>query len=115
MQLDVRLIVPGPTAGSILLAPDGALPATTIEAEDEIEAMGPLDLVLRETWRLPVPVLELHPKWKNLPSGSPIPTLVMTEPAPIDWAPAAELRFGPISGRMGELPASLRDRADELL
>ena len=40
------------------------------------------------------PVLETHPRWDGVPDGEPIPTLVLTEPAPTGWTPPPGLAFG---------------------
>ena len=111
MKLDSRFLVPGPTAGTILLAPDGSLPAAQLEGDEQEAAVVPVTTFLREAWRLGSPVLETHPKWKDAGEGEPIPTLVLTEPASVEWSPPSGLAFAPFpSVALGGLPAPLRPR-----
>jgi hypothetical protein len=115
MQLDLRFIVPGAGADTILLASDGSLPAATVEADEQVAAIVPVDALLREQWRLTAPVVETHPKWKEVAEGAPVPTLVTTEPVADPWTPPPGLAFGPIPPAAGALPAPILARADELL
>ena len=87
MQLNLRLIVPGQSAGTILLTTDGALPAATVDGDEDEAAVVAVTAYLREILGLRVPVLETHPRWADVPKGDPIPTLVLTESAPNGWAP----------------------------
>jgi hypothetical protein len=114
VKLDVRLIVPGPGDRTVL-RDGGALPAAGVEGDDAVAAIIPVDAFLRDTWAFTAAVLETHPKWKDVPEGDPIPTLVLTEPAAADWRPPAGGRFGPIPAGPGEIAVPLRARAGELL
>ena len=115
MKLDVRFLVPGPGDRSILLDSDGGLPQQPLEGDEEVATVVPVDAFLRDIWSFAAAVLETHPKWKDVPEGEPIPTLVLTEPAAEDWTPPTGLAFGPIPADPGEIPSALRPRAEELL
>ena len=115
MRLDLRLIVPGPEGRTVVLSGDGVLPGAIVGGTEEDAAVVPTAAFLRDAWQLPVAVLETHPKWKEVADGEPIPTLVLTEPAPPGWVPPAGLAFAPIPADPGEVVASIRPRAVELL
>jgi hypothetical protein len=116
MKLDVRLLAPGPERGSLLLA-DGRLPAVVLEQDQDGPAIGLVRAWL-DRLAFPVPVLETHPRWTDLPDGEAVPTIVWTEAVDDDWpAPAgwviAELAAG--EGVLDGLPAAILPRARELL
>ncbi|HEY8847381.1 MAG TPA: hypothetical protein VIM24_12015, partial [Candidatus Limnocylindrales bacterium] len=115
MQLNLRLIVPGQSAGTILLTTDGALPAATVDGDEDEAAVVAVTAYLREVLGLRVPVLETHPRWADVPKGDPIPTLVLTESAPNGWAPPPSNAFGPIPAELGGVPALVMPRDTELL
>ena len=104
MKLDLRFIVPGPAAGTVLLDAGGALPAAIVDGSEQEAAVVPATAFLRGSWGLGTPVLETHPKWKDIAEGDPIPTLVLTEPAPADWTPPAGLAFGPVPATANDAP-----------
>jgi hypothetical protein len=114
-RLAVRFIVPGPDGGTILLTADGSLPAAEAEVDEAVAAIVPVDAFLRDVWAFGSAVLETHPKWRGIPEGDPIPTLVTTEPAAAQWSPPEGLAFAPIPGDGGDVHAAIRPRADELL
>jgi hypothetical protein len=115
VQLDLRFIVPGPAGGTILLADDGTLPAGRVEGDEDEAAVVAVSAYLRDVLAFRAPVLETHPRWPDVPKGDPIPTLVLTEPAPTGWRPAVGLGFGPIPLVLDGLPAGLAPRAGMLL
>ena len=115
MQLNLRLIVPGQLAGTILLTTDGALPAATVDGDEDEAAVVAVTANLREVLGLRVPVLETHPRWADVPKGDPIPTLVLTETAPNGWAPPPSNTFGPIPSGLVGVPAVVVPRVMELL
>jgi Phosphotransferase enzyme family len=115
VKLDLRFIVPGPAAGTVLLDAGGALPAAELDGAEHEAAVVPVAAFLGEAWRLRAPVLETHPKWNEVAEGEPIPTLVLTEPAPAGWTPPAGLAFAPVPTTPGDLPSPIRARAEELL
>ena len=115
MKLDLRFIVPGPAAGTILLDVGGALPGAELDVSEQEAAVVPVTAFLREAWRLRTPVLETHPRWKDVAEGDPIPTLVLTEPAAPGWTPPLGFGFVPIPPAASDLPPPIRPRADELL
>ena len=115
MRLDVHLIVPGPTLGTVLLAPDETLPAFVADGDADEAAIVPIDAVLRQSWRFGAPVLETHPQWRGVPEGEPIPVLTTTDRAPASWTPPDGLMFGPLPDELDGLPASLQARAREWL
>jgi hypothetical protein len=114
-KLDVRLIVPGPAGDRIVVASDGSLPAFVAEVGESEASVIPVDAWLRESWALAVPILETHPKWRDVAEGEPIPTLALTEPVPQDWRPPAGVAFEPIPDEPAGIPAPIRPRAVELL
>jgi hypothetical protein len=85
-----------------------------LDGEGQEAAVVPVAAFLREEWSLTAPVLETHPKWKEV-AGGPIPTLVVTEPARGDWTPPAGLAFASIPPTSGNVPWPIEPRADELL
>jgi hypothetical protein len=113
--LDLRFLVPGPSEGTILQSAGRALPAASVGGDEKEAAVIAVAAFLRDAWGLTVPVLETHPKWKEVAEGEPIPTLVLTEPARAEWTPPAGLRFGPLPATPGDLPWPILPRADELL
>ena len=115
MKLDLWFLVPGPSDGTILLDARGGLPTVQVEGTEKEAAVTAVDAFLRGEWSLGSPVLETHPKWKEIAEGEPIPTLVLTEPAPAEWTPPAGLAFSPVPATTGDLPWPIRPRADELL
>jgi aminoglycoside phosphotransferase (APT) family kinase protein len=121
VKLDVRFIVPAAGGSTILLAGegelagDGELPSAVLEGAEAVAAIIPVDAFLRDEWRLSAPVLETHPKWRGVADGEPIPTLVLTEPAPAGWAPPDGMAFGGRPANIDALPESIRPRAKELL
>ena len=115
MKLDIRLIAPGPGAGTILLEDGARLPVATIDIEADGAAIRVVRTWLDAVMDLRVPVLETYPKWVGLTDDEPIPPLVLTEPALPDWRPPTGLTFGPIPADPGDIPASLRPRSSELL
>ena len=115
MKLDLRLIVPGPTEATVLLAAGRSLPAAQVDGDEKEAAVSPVAAFLRDEWGLAAPVLETHPKWKEVAEGEPIPTLVLTEPAGADWSPPSGLAFGPVPETTPDVPWPIRPRADELL
>jgi hypothetical protein len=70
---------------------------------------------LRGSWALAAPILETHPKWKEVGEGVPIPTLVLTEPARADGTPPAGLVFGSVPALVDDIAWPIRPRAEELL
>jgi hypothetical protein len=115
VKLDLRLIVPRPSRDGVLLDHAGGLPRATVEGDEDEAAIVAVDQLLRTSWRLTSPVLETHPRWRDVPEGGGIPTLVTTEPAPAGWRPPEGLAFGPIPTDLAALPATIRPRAAELL
>ena len=115
MKLDLWFLVPGSSVGTILLDADGELPTVQVEGSEKEAAVIAVAAFLEDAWRLAAPVLETHPKWKEVAEGEPIPTLVLTEPARADWTPLPGLGFAPIPATPGDLPSPFRPRADELL
>ncbi|HEX5823720.1 MAG TPA: hypothetical protein VFY18_04595, partial [Candidatus Limnocylindrales bacterium] len=115
MKLDTRLIVPGPAAGTILVAAGGVLPSADIEGDQDEATVVAVTAYLRDVIGLRVPVLETHPRWLGVPAGDPIPTLAITEAAPRGWEPPPALAFGPIPAILDGVPDSLVPRAEELL
>jgi len=93
VDLDIRLIVPGPERGTVLLTAAAQLPSF-IEAGDVDEAsIVAVDRVLGRELAFDGAVLESHPQWAGVPEGAPIPTLATTEPAPGGWRPPTGLSF----------------------
>jgi len=115
VKLDLWFLVPGPSGGTILLGADGGLPTVQVEGSETEAAVIAVAAFLRDAWGLPAPVLETHPKWKEVGEGEPIPTLVLTEPARAAWTPPPGLAFAPVPATPGEVPWPIRPRADELL
>ncbi|MFL5778653.1 MAG: phosphotransferase family protein [Chloroflexota bacterium] len=115
MKLDLWFLVPGPSSGTILLGADGSLPTTQVEGDASEAAVIATAAFLGGSWDLFAPILETHPKWKEVAQGEPVPTLVLTEPAGVDWVPPAGLAFGPIPATAPEMAWPIRPRADELL
>jgi hypothetical protein len=115
VKLDLRLIVPGPSAGTILVTTDGALPGATVEGDEDEAAVVAVTAYLRDVLGLRVPVLETHPRWADVAKGEPIPTLVLTETAPNGWAAPPGRDFGPIPSALIEVPPAILRRAQELL
>ena len=115
MRLDLRFILPGATARTVLLDDAGRLPAAAVERDEDDAAIVPVDAFLRERWDFDEPVLEVHPRWAGVPEGEPIPTLVTTESAPATWRPPPGFAFGPMPGDVDDLVDSIRPRAVELL
>jgi aminoglycoside/choline kinase family phosphotransferase len=115
VKLDLRLIVPGPAAGTILLAEGGVLPSAELEGDEDEATVVAVTAYLRDIIGLRVPVLETHPRWLGVPPADPIPTLAMTEMAPRAWPPSPPLAFGPIPTTLDGVPGSLVPRARELL
>jgi hypothetical protein len=115
VKLDLWFLVPGPSNGAILLDAHGRLPTVRVEGSETEAAVIAVAAFLRDAWRLGAPVLETHPKWKEVAEGEPIPTLVLTEPARAEWAPPAGLGFAPLPATPGDVPLPIRPRADELL
>ena len=115
MDLDIRLIVPGPERGTVLLTAVAQLPSF-IEAGDVDEAsIVAVDRVLGRELAFDGAVLESHPQWAGVPEGAPIPTLATTEPAPGGWRPPTGLSFRAIPDEPAGLPAALLPRAREWL
>lgn len=115
MKLDLWFLVPGPSDRTLLLDADGGLPTVEVEGSETEAAVIAVAAFLQDAWGLGAPVLETHPKWKEVAEGEPIPTLVLTEPARADWTPPAGLGFEPVPPTPGDLPSPIRPRADELL
>jgi hypothetical protein len=115
VKLDLWFLVPGPSDGTILLDADGGLPTVQVDGSETEAAVIAVAAFLRDAWSLGAPVLETHPKWKEVAEGEPIPTLVLTEPARADWTPPAGLGFEPIPTTPGHVPLPIQPRADELL
>jgi hypothetical protein len=116
VKLDLRLIVPGPAAGTVLRDASGALPRATVDGDEDEAAIVAVDELLRGgDWRLDAAVLETHPRWSDVPDREPIPTLVTTEAAPDGWQPPTGLAFASIPTVLDDLPAAIRPRAAELL
>jgi hypothetical protein len=115
VKLDLWFLVPGPSDETILLDAHGGLPTAQVEASEHEAAVVGVVAFLRDGWGYGAPVLETHPKWKQVADGDPIPTLVLTEPARADWTPPAGLAFAPFPETPGDLPRPIRPRADELL
>lgn len=115
MKLDLWFLVPGSSDGTILLDADGGLPTVQVEGSETEAAVIAVAAFLEDAWSLAAPVLETHPKWKDVADGEPIPTLVLTEPARADWTPPDGLEFGQVPATPGDLPSSILPRADELL
>lgn len=115
MKLDLWFLVPGPSDRTILLDPHGGLPTVQVEASETEAAVIAAAGFLRDAWGLAAPVLETHPKWKEVAKDEPIPTLVLTEPAAAEWTPPAGFAFAPVPVTPGDLPLPIRPRADELL
>jgi hypothetical protein len=115
VKLELWFLVPGPSDGTILLDPRGGLPTVQVEGSETEAAVIAVAAFLRDAWGLGAPVLETHPKWKEVTDGEPVPTLVLTEPAGAEWMPPPGLGFAPIPATPGDLPSPIRPRADELL
>ncbi len=115
MQLQLRIIVPGPAGGTVLLEADGTLPAAAVDGDEDEAAVVAVTAYLRDVLGLRVPVLETHPRWSDVEKGEPIPTLVLTEAAPPTWSPPMGLAFGPIPTGLDAVPVALAPRAGELL
>jgi hypothetical protein len=115
VKLDLRLIVPGPMEATVLLAADRCLPAANVDGDEKEAAVIPVAAFLRDEWGSTAPILETHPKWKEVAEGEPVPTLVLTEPADPEWAPPSGLAFGPLPVMTADVPWPIRPRADELL
>ncbi|MEA2547977.1 MAG: hypothetical protein QOE42_575 [Chloroflexota bacterium] len=115
MKLDLWFLVPGPSDGTILLDARGELPTVQVDGTEKEAAVIAVAAFLRYAWGLGAPVLETHPKWKEVAEGEPIPTLVLTEPARAEWTPPAGLAFSPVPATPGDLPEPIRPRANELL
>ena len=115
MKLDLWFLVPGPSDRTILLDARGELPTVQVDGTEKEAAVIAVAAFLRDAWGLGAPVLETHPKWKEVAEGEPIPTLVLTEPARAEWTPPAGLAFSPVPATPGDLPEPIRPRANELL
>jgi hypothetical protein len=115
VKLDLWFLVPGPSDGTILLDARGGLPTVQVDGTEKEAAVIAVATFLQDAWGLGAPVLETHPKWKEVAEGEPIPTLVLTEPAPADWTPPFGLAFAPVPATPGDVPWPVRPRADELL
>jgi hypothetical protein len=115
MQLDLRFIIPGPRPGTVLLGPDGGLPAAMVDGDENEAAVVAVVAYLADTWRFNRPILETHPKRKQVGEGEPIPVLVQTEPAEVGWTPPAGFSFGAVPAAAPAIPGSIQPRADELL
>lgn len=115
MKLDLRFIIPGPTRTSVLLDPDGRLPASSVDGDQDEATVVAATACLRGVFGFTAPILETHPRWEGVPEGDPIPVLVMTEPAAVGWTPPAGLAFGPVPPMAPDLPDLLSPRAAELL
>jgi hypothetical protein len=115
VKLDLWFLVPGPSDGTILLDARGGLPTVQVEGTEKEAAVIAVAAFLQDAWGLGVPVLETHPKWKEVAEGEPIPTLVLTEPAGVGWTPPAGFAFSAVPATPGDLPEPIRQRADELL
>jgi hypothetical protein len=115
VDLDIRLIVPGPDRGSVLLTPEGVLPAFVRAGDVDEASIVAVDRLLRGELGFPGAVLESHPQWAGVPEGAPIPTLATTEPALNGWRPSTGLSFRAIPDEPAGLPAALVPRAREWL
>lgn len=114
-RLDLRLIVPGPGGRTVLLGPDGQLPAGEIVGDEDEAAIVAVTAFLRNSWSFRAPVLETLPRWDGVADGDPIPVLVTTEAAPAGWAPPPGWAFAPIPTEPDGLPDVLAPRAAEWL
>ena len=115
MKLDLRLIIPGPATGTILLAEGGVLPSAMIEGDEDEATVVAVTAYLRDVIGLHSPVLETYPRWVDVDKGGPIPTLVTTERAPTGWAPPPGYAFGPMPEVLDGVPVTIVPRAEELL
>jgi hypothetical protein len=115
MRLDLRFLVPGPSGPTVLQTAAGTLPASQVEGDENEAAVIAVAALLRDSWALAAPILETHPKWKEIAEGDPIPTLVLTEPARADWTPPAGLVFGSVPALVDDIAWPIRPRAEELL
>jgi Phosphotransferase enzyme family len=115
VKLDLWFLVPGPADGTILLDARGGLPTVQVDGTEKEAAVIAVATFLQDAWGLGAPVLETHPKWKEVAEGEPIPTLVLTEPAPTEWTPPTGLDFAPVPATPDDVPWPIRPRADELL
>lgn len=115
MKLDLRFIVPGPIAGTVLVDADGRLPAAAVEGDDDEATVVAATVFLGDRLAFTAPILETHPRSEGIPDGEPIPTLVTTEPAPPGWTPPDGLAFGPIPDAIDGVPGVLLPRATEWL
>jgi hypothetical protein len=115
VKLDLWFLVPGPSEGTILLDPRGGLPTVEVEGTESEAAVIAVVAFLEDAWGLRVPVLETHPKWKEVAEGAPIPTLVLTEPVRAEWTPPAGFAFAPVPATPSAIPLPIRARADQLL
>jgi hypothetical protein len=115
VKLDLWFLVPGPSDGTILLDPRGGLPTGEVEGTESEAAVIAVVAFLEDAWGLRVPVLETHPKWKEVAEGAPIPTLVLTEPVRAEWTPPAGFAFAPVPATPSAIPLPIRARADQLL
>jgi hypothetical protein len=115
VKLDLWFLVPGPSDGTILLDPRGGLPTVEVEGTESEAAVIAVVAFLEDAWGLRVPVLETHPKWKEVAEGAPIPTLVLTEPVRAEWTPPAGFAFAPVPATPSAIPLPIRARADQLL
>ena len=115
MKLDVRLIIPGPVAGRVLIDGLGRLPAAAVDGDTDEATVVTATAFLRDRFALFAPILETHPRWEGVPDGESIPTLVMTEPATADWTPPGGFTFGAIPASLDGVPPPLLPRAIELV
>lgn len=115
MKLDLRLIVPGPIGGTLLVDADGRLPAAAIDGDEDEATVVAATAYLRDRLALRAPILETHPRSEGVPDGEPIPTLVTTEPAPDGWMPPAGFMFGRSPVSLDGVPPAILPRAMELL
>jgi hypothetical protein len=115
VDLDIRLIVPGPDRGTLLLTDGGELPPFVRAGDVDEASIVAVDRLVHGELSLPCAVLESHPQWAGVPEGASIPTLATTEPAPASWQPPTGLSFRAIPDVPAGLPASLVPRAREWL
>jgi hypothetical protein len=115
MRLDVRLIVPGPDAGTILLDDQGCLPRVAADGDADEGSVVAIDDALRSELRLVVPILESYPRWDAAGDGDVVPTLATTEAPSRSWKPPNFLFFGQLPDAILEVADALQPRAAEWL
>ena len=115
MRLDVRLIVPGPDAGTILLDDQGCLPRVAADGDADEGSVVAIDDALRSELGLVVPILESYPRWDTAGDGDVVPTLATTEAPSRSWKPPNGLFFGQLPDAIVGVADPLQPRAADWL